>query len=89
MTDSNSEPPAKKKILHYGSLEGKVGASGADSIQKGMDAGNINISDPSKCPWSKFFSRHFLSIFIRIKTFTFTNNIVLTSVITSSVFFSG
>ena len=49
MSDGESEPPAKKKILQYGSLEGKVGASGADSIQKGVDAGNINISDPSMC----------------------------------------
>ena len=48
MTDLDSEVPAKKKLLQYGSLEGKVGASGTDSIQKGKDAGNINISDPSE-----------------------------------------
>ena len=38
----------KKNVVQYGSLEGKVGASGAESIQKGVEAGNINISDPSK-----------------------------------------
>jgi len=47
MTDFNTEVLVNKKLSQYGSLEGKVGTSGADSIQKGMDAGNINISDPS------------------------------------------
>ena len=47
MSDSEAETPAKKKKLQYGSLEGKVGESGSDSIQKGVEAGNINISDPS------------------------------------------
>lgn len=48
MSDGESETPAKKKNIQYGSLEGKVGESGAESIQKGVEAGNINISDPSK-----------------------------------------
>lgn len=47
MSDGESETPAKKKNIQYGSLEGKVGESGAESIQKGVEAGNINISDPS------------------------------------------
>ena len=48
MADPNSEePPEKKRIIQYGSLEGKVGTSGTEAIQKGMAAGNINITDPS------------------------------------------
>ena len=48
MDEDNVAPLSSKKILHYGSLEGKVAQDGKDAIQQGIQSGNINITNNSE-----------------------------------------